>query len=68
MNEKFYNLDIKETTKLMNKSQSFTTIPSIIVTILGGYVFDICGRRMTLYYMLLFAGASLVFFPIVAPN
>ena len=44
MNKKFYKLDIDETTKLMSEAQSFTTIPSIIVTILGGYVYDICGR------------------------
>ena len=68
MNKNYYDLDIDQTTKLMNQSQSFTTIPTMIVTFIGGYIYDIFGRRFTIYYMILIGGLSLVFFPIVAPN
>jgi MFS family permease len=36
--------------------------------ILGGFIFDMFGRRLTIYYVLLIAGFALVFFPVVAPS
>lgn len=35
---------------------------------LGGYVFDIFGRKFSVYIMLLMGGLIMVFFPIVAPD
>lgn len=52
----------------MTDAQSLTVGPSIVMTILGGFIFDIFGRRLTFYHMLLVAGFALVFFPVVAPS
>ena len=68
MNERYYELDLKDASALMNKAYRFTIGPSIVMTILGGFIFDIFGRRLTVYYMLLIGGFALVFFPVVAPS
>ena len=37
-------------------------------TLIGGYIYDIFGRKMTLFVLITFSGFMLVFYPIVAPN
>ena len=53
---------------MQNKANKITTIPSIIVTLAGGYIFDIFGRQMTLFTMIVFSGFVLVLYPIVSPS
>jgi len=55
-------------TKTFNTAQQLVTIPTIIFVLVGGYLFDIFGRRFTTYYSLLVTGAILVFFPLAAPD
>lgn len=55
-------------TKTFNTAQQLNTIPTIIFVLVGGYLFDIFGRRFTTYYSLLVSGAILVFFPLASPN
>ena len=45
-----------------------TVVPVIIMTLIGGYIFDMFGRKFTTFYLILLGGFSLVFFPIIAPN
>ena len=39
-----------------------------MITFLCGYIFDIFGRRFSIYYMLIFGGLSLALIPTVAPS
>lgn len=45
-----------------------TSIPGVFVTFLGGYIYDIFGRKFSIYFMLLFGGATFAFIPFLAPN
>ena len=38
------------------------------MTLAGGYIYDIFGRQMTIYYMVIISGFVLILYPIVAPN
>jgi 4-hydroxybenzoate polyprenyltransferase len=38
------------------------------MAILGGYIFDIYGRKFTVYFSMLFSGLMIVFVPIAAPS
>jgi MFS family permease len=68
MNEKYYHLSLVDATSLQSNSQSIIAIPGVFVIFCCGYIYDIFGRRFSIFYMLLFGGLSLVFFPIVAPS
>ena len=67
-NNNYYKLTLDEATELINLSERFTTIPNIIMTILSGFIFDIYGRRMTIYWFILIVGFILVCTPLVAPS
>ena len=67
-NNDYYKLTLDEATELINLSERFTTIPNIIMTILSGFIFDIYGRRMTIYWFILIVGFILVCTPLVAPS
>ena len=45
MHNKYFNLTKEDATYLQSESQSITTVPSVLVQILGGFVYDILGRR-----------------------
>ena len=45
-----------------------TTIPSMVTTLAAGYIFDIFGRQMTLYYCILLSGVCFMLFPLFAPS
>ena len=40
----------------------------IVMVLIGGYIFDMFGRKFTTFYFILLGGFTLVFFPIVAPD
>ena len=52
----------------MTLANSLTFIPIIVMVLIGGYVFDMFGRKFTTFYFILLGGFTLVFFPIVAPD
>ena len=54
--------------KVAGTASSINTLPSILVTFFGGYLYDIFGRQFTLYYLVLFSGLTLVLFPALAPE
>ena len=68
MNEDYYDLTLEDATELISKSERFTTIPNIIMTIMAGFIYDIYGRRLTIYWFILIVGFILVCTPLVAPS
>ena len=67
-NEDYFNLNLNDTESVSGTASSLNTWPSIIVTFMGGYVYDLFGRKYTIYYMILFSGFCLVMFPTSAPK
>ena len=45
-----------------------SNVPIFIMLILSGYIYDIFGRRKTLFFAMFFTGCSLFLFPIGAPK
>ena len=68
MNTNYYNLNREDATAVESTSSSLTILPSIVMQIASGYIFDIFGRQMTVYYSLVFSGFIMIFFPLFAPN
>ena len=68
MNKNYYNKSREDATSMQNEASKYTTIPSIIVTLAGGYIYDIFGRQVTLFILISFSGFILVFYPIVSPS
>ena len=68
MSKDYYNLSLDEATELISKSERLTTIPNIVMTILSGFIFDIYGRKLTIYWFILIVGFILVCTPMVAPS
>jgi hypothetical protein len=68
MNHNYYNLTRQETTEVASLARKYTTIPSIVTSVIGGYIFDIYGRKFTAYYLLLLSALLICLNPKVAPN
>lgn len=68
MNKKYYGLDRKEATELQSKTSQLTNIPGIVMILIGGFLYDIFGRQMTLCIMTLVSGFIFILFPLVAPS
>ena len=68
MNKNYYNMDKTQAEKVAGTASNINTWPSILVTFFGGYIFDIFGRKYTIYYIVLLSGFTLVLFPTFAPD
>jgi MFS family permease len=68
MNKDYYGLTSKEATKVQMWEGTISGIPSLIFMFFTGYVYDIIGVRYTLFIATLFAGGSLMLYPLGAPH
>jgi len=68
MNKKYYNMTSKEATKFQMYEEVVTALPPTIFMFFCGYVYDIFGVKWTLTSACFLAGASLMFYPLGAPN
>jgi MFS family permease len=67
-NKKYYNLSIKRATYVQNLEDVASTVPGIVMLILSGYIYEICGRKKTLFFAFTIGGICLFLNPIVSPN
>lgn len=67
-NKDYYNLTLDQATDLVNLGERFTTVPNIVMRVLSGFIFDIYGRKLTIYWFILIAGFMLACTPLVAPS
>ena len=67
-NKDYYNLTLDAATDLINLGERFTTIPNILMRVFSGFIFDIYGRRLTIYWFIILSGFAIVCTPLVAPS
>jgi len=64
----FFNLDRKSATDIKSRSRQLQSVPSIIMLIVGGLIFDILGRKWPLFIIFMGEGLVLASYPWMAPN
>ena len=47
---------------------NISLVPCIFGNLIGGYIFDLAGRKFTIFFLLLVYGASFWIYPYTAPN
>jgi len=47
---------------------NISLIPAIFGNLIGGFIFDIVGRKSTIFILLILYGASFLVYPFTAPN
>lgn len=68
LNSDFYGLDKEKASKVNSNAASYASFVSIPMLLLGGFMFELIGRRITLVFLLVMGGVSTILFPIVAPS
>ena len=66
--EDYFNLSIYDATALLANSKSISTAPTLIIILIIGVIFDIYGRRITLFFIILIYGLSMLTIPYTEPN
>jgi MFS family permease len=64
----YYDLDVDEATTLQNRTKMVAQFPGFLMIFLGGYIYDIFGRRFSVYTLLTIGGFTMAFFPLGAPD
>lgn len=64
----YFNVPKSEIGKVSNDLTFYSTFFQIFLTILIGYIFDICGRKKTLIIALFGSASTLFMLPYAAPN
>jgi MFS family permease len=67
MNNNYFNLEKDKATAAQNLELVISNVPSILMLILSGYIYDIIGRRKTLFASFFFGGVCLFLFPLSKP-
>ena len=67
-NKDYYNLSREDATSLSAKASQLTSIPSIIMAFVSGYLFDIFGRKITLFLATTLSGLAYVLYAVYSPN
>lgn len=68
LNPNYYNFSVKEATAVLTSSSVITTVPSLLLTLVCGYIFDILGRKYVLIVANLLMGVTYILYPIVSPS
>lgn len=68
MNKNYYGLDRSKATELQSRTSEITNFPSMIMVLIGGFLYDIFGRQMTLFILTLVSGFIFILFPLAAPS
>lgn len=68
IDKKYFGLNYFDALNLMGTASNYSTIPTVVMTFIGGFIFDIVGRRKTILICALLAGISIGFYPETAPS
>ncbi len=67
-NPNYFNLTTNQTVDLTTEITQFNSVPAIFSNILGGYIYDLLGRRFPIFIMLFLQGACISLYPETSPN
>ena len=68
MSKDYYGFDKTEATRIRSRTSQITGFPSMVMTIAGGYIFDIFGRQLPLFILILVSGFIFILYPLGAPS
>lgn len=68
LHEDYYNLNLLDSTNLQSWTQTLVAIPGFSMILLGGYIYDIFGRKFSMFLMLFLGGISFIGIPLLAPH
>ena len=68
LDPKYYNLDNKTAMDWMMDETYTGTAPTVITLLIGGYAYDIIGRKWTVCFTFVLTGLALWGFPFAAPS
>jgi MFS family permease len=67
LSDGYYNIDQADKGAIAGKLVSYSLLPTVAFTLVVGYVYDIFGRRWTLYISFMLASTLMFFIPRTAP-
>lgn len=66
--EGYFEVNGDRAHQILDTQQLYQIIPLLILTLLCGYAYELCGRRLTIFFMLIGLGLAVSLMPRTAPS